>query len=176
MKLHHIGKDRVHDICYDLIKHPDKNPNIIRSASRHILHQCHDCEKLIRLINIRCKDCELKYLKVNGGYKRLLKVGQNTQFKKGQKPLSTIKQKPPEKSINHKIVEQIKTEESTKLITPIVKLQSKYRPNGQYPENNGRWKNLPIVICEKSPTKRHHWILDFKNLGKCKYCREEKQF
>jgi hypothetical protein len=37
-------------------------------------------------------------------------------------------------------------------------------------------KALAAAMCRKSPTERHHWLIEGLNHGICKYCGEERQF
>ena len=34
----------------------------------------------------------------------------------------------------------------------------------------------PLQQCCSSPTGAHHWLIDDKGMGQCKYCREKRQF
>ena len=31
-------------------------------------------------------------------------------------------------------------------------------------------------FCSASPTGAHHWLIDGKGVGQCRYCREKRQF
>lgn len=39
-----------------------------------------------------------------------------------------------------------------------------------------RLKPHKVETCLKSPTQRHHWLIDSKNIGMCKYCGKKRNF
>ncbi len=45
-------------------------------------------------------------------------------------------------------------------------------------KKEGSYKAHPVVVnvCEKSPTKAHHWCIDAEHKGVCLYCKQTKDF
>jgi len=40
----------------------------------------------------------------------------------------------------------------------------------------GEYYQRGLWRCPASPTGAHHWLIDAKGLGQCKYCGEKRQF
>jgi predicted RNA-binding Zn-ribbon protein involved in translation (DUF1610 family) len=134
-KKYHIGKNRASEICQYLIQ----NKSIFHKPK----HACPDCGKKLRLSSERCQDCRVKFIRDSEHYKLAHNPNKTQRIKKPKqlKPITvkklTIKQ--PAKSINRKILEQLKADEIANRITPVVEIKSNSAPLGQWKSTSGKW-------------------------------------
>ena len=160
---YHVARSTISIYCRDLYDDPQRKyeteaefrHNLVlkgKGKNHNKYHPCIDCGAKIRNNRTRCYSCNIEYQRMNGHIDKLISLGTNTRFGEGHTPMNR-------RRTNAEIVKDL-------ILNPP-------KPKREKPVMK---QNVKIEICPKSPIQRHHWMIDSKNLGTCKYCMEIKQF
>ena len=152
-----IGKSTASLYCRDLFSHPMRKHQTERDARRQItINKSKRWHKGKRSPSDLNKDRARNHLPC-------IKCGQPRKSDSINKLCyACYKQKRIDDAYTHKQEIQKKREKIWQ-----AEKESKERDR----QNKQRlYKPIPIEICNKSPNKRHYWIIDSNNIGTCKWC------